>query len=283
MNTSTVCKSVAIAALTVGGLLAHAAEALDGPPPGWSGPPPGWSGGVLGGAARLPDFEGSRTSRHQPVLGFAITYRAQALGSVEMGSRGLNWTFVQRPEVDVGVGLSLDPGRLDNGERKLTAVGYRPGSERLSGMGEIGVAPVFSLSGALKLGRVPLGLAVKRATGRQDGTQVDLGVSVPWKFHRHGELSLAGTLGWADRRYMQTFFGVSAAQAAAARRAEFEAGSGWKSAQLALALDMAFSRHWHLNASVQARRLLRDAAHSPLTEKTTQPSLLLGALYQFQL
>ena len=121
MKTSTVCKSVAIAALTAGGLLAHAAEALDGPPPGWSGPPPGWSGGVLGGAARLPDFEGSRTSRTQPVLGFAITYRTQTLGSVEMGSRGLNWTFVQRPDVDLGVGLSLDPGRLDNGERKLTA------------------------------------------------------------------------------------------------------------------------------------------------------------------
>ena len=262
---------------------AHAQDAAaDGPPPGWVGPPPGWSGGVLGGAAGMPDFEGSRTDRGQPVLGFAMTYRSQTLGSVEMGSRGVAWTPVQRPEASLSVGLSLDPGRVDNGDKKLTMMGYRPGNERLRGLGEIDAAPVLSVGGSAKLVGLPLAATLRHAAGSHDGTQVDLGLKVPWKIGSHADLFIVPSVTWADRRYMQAFFGVTPTQASASRYAAYEARSGLKSAQLTLDLDMALSRWWHLNATVQAKRLLQDAANSPITEKTMQVSGMVGLLRQFQ-
>ncbi len=254
----------------------------DGPPPGWSGPPPGWSGGVLAGAARAPDFEGSRTMRTQPVLGMAVTYRSASMGSVEMGSRGLNWTLVQQPDLKAGIGLAMDPGRVDDGRHKLTAVGYRPGSERLRGMGEVRMAPVVSAFGSATVAGVPLSAALRHAAGSHQGTLLDVGLSVPWKAARHVDLALAPGVTWADRRWMQAYFGVTAEQAAASGRPAFHAGSGLKSAQLSLTLDMALSRHWHLNAEWQGRRLLGDAADSPVAEKRVQTGVMLGLLRTFQ-
>ena len=272
---------IALGAAACGQARAQDASA-GGPPLGWVGPPPGWSGGVLAGAAGMPDFEGSRTNRGQPVLGFVATYRSQHWGSVETGSRGLSWTPVQRPDASLSVGLSLDPGRLDNGDRKLTMMGYRPGSERLKGLGEIDAAPVVSIGGSATLAGLPLAATLRRAAGSHNGTQLDLGLKVPWKIGAHADLSISPTVTWADRRYMQAFFGVTPAQAAASRYPAFEAGSGLKSAQLTMDLDMALSRWWHLNATLQARRLLRDAVDSPISEKSMQYSGMVGLLRQFQ-
>ncbi len=276
---------------SLGHLLAIAALALpstrafaqDGPPPGWVGPPPGWSGGVLLGAARAPLFEGSRDSRSQPVLGAEITYRSASLGSVAMGSRGLQWTVVQQPDFSAGVGLATDPGRVDNGDRKLTAMGYRPGSESLRGLGEIRATPVVQAFGSYTLAGVSLTSAVRRATGSHEGSQIELGLSLPWKIGRHATLSITPSATWADRRYSQAFFGVTPSQSAASGYTVFEAGAGLKSSQLVLDFDMALSRYWYVNAVLQAKRLQGDAADSPIVQKTRQTSGMLVARYQFQL
>lgn len=271
-------------ALALLALSSPLARAQDGPPPGWVGPPPGWSGGVLLGAARAPLFEGSRDSRSQPVLGAEITYRSASLGSVAMGSRGLQWTVVQRPEFSAGVGLAVDPGRIDNGERKLTPLGYRPGSESLRGLGEIRATPVLQAFGSYTLlGDLSLTSAVRRATGSHEGSQVDLGLRLPWKIGRHATLSIIPGATWADRRFMQAFFGVTPAQSAASGYTAFEAGAGRKSSQLVLDFDMALSRYWYLNAVLQAKRLQGDAADSPIVQKTRHTSGMLVVRYQFQL
>ena len=270
-------------AVTVFALSSTHTLAQDGPPPGWVGPPPGWSGGVLLGAARAPLFEGSRDSRSQPVLGAEITYRSASLGSVAMGSRGVQWTLVQRPEFSAGVGLATDPGRVDNGDRKLTAMGYRPGSDSLRGMGEIRATPVVSAFGSYTLlGDLAHTAAVRRATGSHQGSQLDLGLRLPWKIGRHATLSIIPGATWADRRSMQAFFGVTPAQAASGY-AVFDAGAGLKSSQLVLDFDMALSRYWYINAVLQAKRLQGDAADSPIVQKTRQTSGMLVARYQVQL
>lgn len=271
---------LAFALLALSSTLAHA---QDGPPPGWVGPPPGWSGGVLLGAARAPLFEGSRDSRSQPVLGAEVTYRSATLGSVAMGSRGLQWTVVQRPEFSAGVGLAVDPGRIDNGERKLTPLGYRPGSDSLRGLGEIRATPVLQAFGSYTLGGLSLTSTARRATGSHEGAQIDLGLSLPWKIDAHTTLSIAPSATWADRRFMQAFFGVTPAQSAASGYTVFEGGAGLKSSQLALDFDMALSRYWYINAVLQAKRLQGDAADSPIVQKTRQTSGMLVARYQFQL
>ena len=275
--------AAALLLVTIHPVWAQAAPEPDGPPPGWVGPPPGWSGGVLGGAASVPSYEGSRATRVQPVLGVEMTYRSLTLGSVVMGSRGIAWTVVQNPDLSAGVSLGTDPGRLDNDKKGATQMGYRPGSDALRGMGSISSAPVISAFGSYSLGSVALTSTVRHATSSYNGTGVDFGLLVPWKIGAHAKLSLAPAISWADRRTMQAFFGVTPVQSASSGYAVFDAGAGVKSSQLTLKFEMAFSRAWHINASLQSKWLHGDAANSPITQKATQTGAMLGVLYQFRL
>jgi outer membrane scaffolding protein for murein synthesis (MipA/OmpV family) len=276
-------RAALLVAIAIPGLVHAQGMAADGPPAGWVGPPPGWSGGLLLGIASAPEFEGSRVARRSPVIGGEISYRAEPLGTIAMGSRGLAWTFVQRPEATAGLGLNVDPGRVDNGDRKLSAMGYRPGSAALRGLGEIDATPVLSAQGSVSGFGLSLTGAVRHATGSHEGTQVDLGLALPIRLGAHAKLSIAPSLTWADRRYMQAFFGVTPAQSAASGYAAFDTDAGLKSQQLTLDLDMAFSRHWHVVATLQGKRLVRDAADSPITQKAMQASGMVAAMYQFQL
>lgn len=261
---------------------AQAAEATDGPPPGWVGPPPGWSGGVLAGAARLPRYEGSRESRVQPVLGMQVSYRSMRWGTFEMGSRGLGWTVVQKPVLSLGAALQLDPGRVDNGDDKLTAMGYRPGAERLRGMGEVKAAPVLALMGSGTAAGITANAALRRTLGSHDGTQLELGLSWPVRLGAHARLKLEPGATWADRRYQAAYFGVTAEQAMATGFERYQAGAGWKSAQVALQFEADFSRDWHLQATLLRRRLLNAAAGSPVTERRDSTAGMLALLYTFQ-
>lgn len=261
---------------------AQAAEAADGPPPGWVGPPPGWSAGVLAGGARMPRYEGSRQSRMQPVLGVQVSYRSMRWGTLEMGSRGLGWTAVQQPALSLGAALQWDPGRVDHGDDKLTAMGYRPGAERLRGMGEVKAAPVLSLQAAGSAAGVSASAALRRALGSHDGTQLALGLSWPVRLGPHARLKLESGATWADRRWQVAYFGVTPRQAMATRFERYQAGGGWKSAQLALQFEADFSRDWHLQATLQRRRLLNHAAESPVTEVRDSTTGMLAVLYTFQ-
>lgn len=274
----------AVVALT-GAALVSLAHAQDGPPPGWVGPPPGWSGGVLAGVASVPRYEGSRHSRTQPVLGGEVYYRpgVGVGGSVAMGSRGLVWTPWQSLAGSASLGLSVDPGRVDHGERTLTPVGLRPGSNELRGMGEVKATALVAASGSLALGPASLTGALRQAVSSHRGTLVDVGLALPWKLHRHATLTLTPGVTWASARHMQAYFGVTPLQSAASGFAAFDAGAGLKSHSLLLDFDMALSRHWHLNAMLRAQRLSGDAADSPLTQRTQQTSGMLAARYEFQL
>lgn len=264
--------------------VAAAADAsADGPPAGWFGPPPGWSGGIQAGAFRAPDFEGSRTSRQQPLLGAIFSFRSATLGSIEMGSRGLQWAFVLDPRWSLAAGLSVDPGRVDDDRRRLTMIGRRPGNARLAGLGEIGMTPLLGLGGSGTLAGIKWSAMARQATTSHEGALLDAGIALPWTIGRHAQFSFGPSLGWADRKYMQAYFGISPSQARASGRPVFEAGAGLKSVQWTLDMDMSLSRYWHLVGMLQARRLTGDAGRSPITERRNQTAGMLAAQYQFQL
>jgi outer membrane protein len=173
-----------------------------------------------------------------------------------MGSRGLGWTVVQKPVLSLGAALQLDPGRVDNGDDKLTAMGYRPGAERLRGMGEVKAAPVLALMGSGTAAGITANAALRRTLGSHDGTQLALGLSGPVRLGAHARLKLEPGATWADRRYQAAYFGVTAEQAMATGFERYQAGAGWKSAQVALQFEADFSRDWHLQATLLRRRLL---------------------------
>ena len=170
-------------------------------------------------------------------------------------------------------------------------VGYAFGREeeddsRLAGLGDLDGGPV---AGAfLALGRDYLRADVsfhKQIAGDVEGFQI--------KFGAGGELpitegSLIGArIGatYADTGFMNSYFGVSAAQAmnSGAGLRSFAAGGGIKDINVEVYARLGIGRNWSLRPTLRYARLLHDAERSPLVETPHQLSGGLALTYRFQL
>jgi outer membrane scaffolding protein for murein synthesis (MipA/OmpV family) len=69
---------------------------------------------------------------------------------------------------------------------------------------------------------------------------------------------------WASEDYMDSFFGVTAAQAATSNYAAYEANAGFKDVGVEAALRYGLSNTWSFTWSVSYTRLIGDAADSPI-------------------
>src|SRR3546814_3703028 len=83
---------------------------------------------------------------------------------------------------------------------------------------------------------------------------------------------------WADDNYTEAFFGITALQAQRSGLRQYQSEGGFKDAGLSLALDYSLTDHWGLTGLVGYKRLLGDAADSPLVEDQGSANQLTGGL-----
>jgi MipA family protein len=86
---------------------------------------------------------------------------------------------------------------------------------------------------------------------------------------------------YANSRYQQTYFGVSAAQSAASGLKAFQPAAGFNTAQLGVAAGFPLSERVYAFSGVSLQRLLGDAVNSPIIQKKQQLTGFLGAVYSF--
>ncbi len=89
---------------------------------------------------------------------------------------------------------------------------------------------------------------------------------------------------WANEDYMQTYYGISAAQAVTSPYSQYQAGSGLSESSLDAKLMYHLSEHWSMFTSAKYLRLMGDAADSPIVKdkgSANQGLLTLGVNYTF--
>lgn len=120
--------------------------------------------------------------------------------------------------------------------------------------------------------------------GTDYGVEVDL--SVAYEQTVSDRLRLTGKLGttYASGDFMQTYFGISPAQAAnsVAGLSAFDADEGIKDVYVNASATYDVTRNFELRASLGYQRLLGDAEDSPVTLDADQFSGALGAAYRFR-
>jgi outer membrane scaffolding protein for murein synthesis (MipA/OmpV family) len=201
------------------------------------------------------------------------------------------------PTVEYGPLLAIKPGRDDYGNGKgvgdlnsftglapITGekMGTMPGG--LAGMDEIGarlqagvfyniyLSPQWRLSSSLLFG----------AARQHDGARLELDVQrlalAAGERHR---VSLAAGLGIVNRRYNETYFGVTEAESLRSRFGAYAPGGGLEDVHLGARWNWTLTPSWMLTSSLQAKRLLGDASHSPLTERSTNLTVSTAVAYRF--
>jgi outer membrane protein len=245
------------------------------------------------GVQSAPRYEGtgSRKVSALPVL------QVEWSNGVFISGMSAGMHLSNSPTVEVGPLLAVLPGRDESGTGAVvggvtnTMVNTIGATDRamaptgrLAGMDEIGARlqagafynvylnPQWRLTSSLLYG----------AGQDRDGMRLDLGVqrlaAVLGERHR---VSLSAGVGIVNARYNESYFGVTAEEAARSRFHAYQPGGGVQDVHVGARWNWVLSPSWMLTSTLQAKRLLGDARLSPLTERSTNLTVSTAFAYRF--
>ncbi len=222
--------------------------------------------GALAGIG--PDFEGSEDYEPAAVPYLHISWRDRIVLHVN----SLRGRVLQAGPWDLGVRFRLRAGR-DQDENGA-----------LRGLGDVDRTVEAGAYARYRRGpwRVRL-YAMQDIGGEHEGAVVEFSGGVQIPFQRPWFVIKAGAT-WASDDFMQSYFGVDAGQARRARLRPFAAEAGIKEVRLSIASRVPLGARWSVVGALGYKRLLVDAADSPLVVERgddDQFAANLGLVYRF--
>jgi outer membrane scaffolding protein for murein synthesis (MipA/OmpV family) len=236
----------------------------------------GLSGRIGLNVVAMPTYEGSPNTRTMAGPDLTLSYRSHDWGTVEFGQRGLFWNAVEAGRFRFALVAQFDPGRKD---RDTSTLNPTPGDKRLAGMGKV----QSSTEAGVGVGYGPVMLVARQSLSERGpkGAQVDMTVEMPWSLSDRLNVRFALGATWANRDYMQTYFGVTPAQAQATSFSVYTPKSGLRKVEVSVGGEYALAPKWKLQANLAISRLGNVAAKSPLVgrqgaEGTSDPDRRFG-------
>jgi outer membrane scaffolding protein for murein synthesis (MipA/OmpV family) len=227
---------------------------------------------ILGIAASLkPAYSGASQYRASggPVIN--IRYRNRYFLS---GGEGLGVNFIEGKQYRVSLAVGLDLGRRMSWHWAT-----------LHGLGDIPRAPFFKLAGTYILSkRLPVLLRtdIRKIAGGAAGVVGDVEIYTPLPGSSHKLVMFAGpSVTFADRKHLQTNYGVSPYQARNSGYPVFQAHAGLEAAGLGFSATRFITPRLLLNANLAASWLLGSAARSPIIERKAQGSFSMSMAYRW--
>ena len=135
------------------------------------------------------------------------------------------------------------------------------------------------------LGRVPIDLLARyrKDVDIDNGSQFDLSatVGVYGGDDKPLNIEVYAQTTWADSKSLQSFYGVTAAQAASSGFSAYTPNSGFLNNQVGIYVAYNLTPQCLLIGNAEEHQLLGDARNSPLTEVRYNHTLTLGIGYLF--
>jgi outer membrane scaffolding protein for murein synthesis (MipA/OmpV family) len=235
--------------------------------------PKDWDITLGAGAAMRPTFEGSDRYTVQPLPVLSVTWR----DTISLGEGGLS-AYWHNKRFRIGAGLTFDPGRKDHSSGGI----FESGDDRLKGLGTINAALGLRGFASYRLGLVNFDLSATKFTGRQnDGVVASAGAAMPLPLTKRLIVMPHVRASWANGNTMQTYFGVTAAQASASIFPPFNAGSGFRDVRGGVNLIYRLTPRWFAAGDASVTRLMGDAARSPISISDTNVMVTTMVGYRF--
>jgi outer membrane protein len=233
------------------------------------------------GLGVAPVYEGSKHYLASPIPVVAIKWRDTA----SLGVDGLS-LYHKTGGFRYGAGLTYDPGRKENGKNLF---GMSSGDHRLEGMGDIKAAMGLKAFASYDVHPFPsipvvvLDASVTKLIGdsTNDGALVQAGLSMPYQLGQDWRLTPKLGTTWADGHYMQDYFGVTPEQAARSQFSDYKAKAGMKDVSFGLNITYSIGKNWFVSGDGRVKRLLSDAASSPISATNINAGVVTLVGYHF--
>ncbi len=166
-----------------------------------------------------------------------------------------------------------------NGKREASDASELTGTETVDWALELGLGVGYRydwLRGTVE---------VRQGINGHDGQVIELGMDVITAPVEHLQLNFGPRLTWGSGSYMDTYFGVTEAEASApgSHLRAYDPGSSFKTAGLEARVTYALSQNTRLHVQAGWDRFIGDAADSPIVEAGSmdQYSIGGGLTYRF--
>lgn len=233
----------------------------------------------FGGMAVIaPKYEGSKSYK---AIGFPLVIPHSA-SDAETSSFGSRVRFKGLDDIRFNLlgadGFEIGP-----------VAGYRGGREQadgdlLGGLGDVDGGFVLGGYGAYTTNGFTFDASyVDQLTGDDTGGQLKLGASTKLAVTEAVEVTAGIGATYSSNDYMDTFFGVSSAQAgtSTAGLTAYNPKAGFKDVNFSLSSDIAIAPKWTMKLGGKYSRLIGDAADSPVIETKNQLTGSIGLIYRF--
>ena len=224
-------------------------------------------GGTLSLSANaMQDYADGDKARVSLMPGLEYRWANGVFASTE---RGLGYNFSKDAALQYGVGLGLDTGRKASGP--------------LDGMGDVDARLEYGAFVQYALDRaVQLSTALRYGSGNdRQGLVAEFGARYSRDLAPLWSLGLGVGTSWANAQYMQTYFGVTDAQAQQSKYAVYTPGAGFRDVSANVTLSYALAPGISLSGGVSASSLLGDAKESPVVSSGSRVSGSLSVRYAF--
>ncbi len=230
-------------------------------------PVPEWRETFGAGASTQPSFVGGKGLKGMRSGVLDIRYEDIAFAS-DGGGIGVN--LLHGEGYRAGIAMSYDLGRNTHDD------------PHLANLPNISIAAEPKAFAQIFIKPVVITADIRKGIGGNDGLIGDIGLYLPLPLTENNDFLFIGPqVTWADRRYMNAYFGVSQATAKLSGFSPFMASGGLDNVGAGATYVHMFDDHWVIGADTGYRRLLGDAARSPIVETRLQFSFDVNLSYHF--
>ena len=229
-------------------------------------PAPVWKYSVGGGVSYAPRYEGAANDRLRFMPMLEASYNdGQFFVSL---LRGVGYNFSAERNMQYGVRISPGPGRRESAD------------PRLGGMGNIGYTPEAGLFFNQRFASWYVSSGISSGS---HGTHVEAGAGFGFPLSASDRVRTGVNLNWGDRKYNQTYFGVTPEQASASGNvlASYNASAGIKDYALTANWLHNYNRDWFSTTGLSYKWLAGSAKQSPLTQRVAAGSANFLVGYRF--
>ena len=221
---------------------------------------------LAGGVDYSPDYEGS-DDYELDLIPYAELSAYDGLLSVSV--EGAQAAVPLADGFAAGLGLGYDGGRDEDD------------NDALDGLGDVDGSLIGSVFASAEVGEIDLGLIFSHALGGGiEGYTIDLDAGHATEVIEDWlDLELGAGVTWGSQDYLETFFGIDAAQAAASGLDEIDVDAGFKSVGVSAVGNLYLTDWLTLGLQLDYQRLLGDTADSPIIKDEGSPDQFSALVY----
>lgn len=186
-------------------------------------------------------------------------------------ANGVGYNLSKDAKLQYGLRLSADLGRKERRSPVLRGLGDVDPRFELGGFLNLRPTPHLLITSVLRLGSGP----------DRKGALLEFGASQAFAIQPQLHASVGLGLSLANRKYLQSYFGVNPAQATSSGHATFSPEAGLRDLRAQIGLSYRAAPQTSLNLGLSASSLRGDARRSPITKKPDAVSAVLALTQRF--